>query len=313
MNPTLNTPVLFLIFNRPEVTQQVFDQIKAARPQQLFIAADGPRPGRPDDIIDCKQTRKIIEQVDWPCELKTLFRDENLGCGYAVCSAISWFFEQVESGIVLEDDCLADQSFFHYCNELLEKYKDDEDIYLISGTNLQNGIQRGNGSYYFSNYTIIWGWASWRRAWNHFQYDIPDYNELFQSGYLDYLFQSHHEKSYWRKKIKTAVINKSTWDYQWYFAIWKNKGMGITSNVNLIKNIGFRNNASHVFLQDSIREPSVTRPILFPIIHPDKKIDRDADLFAYRNAYSHSLTRFLRLAKENGIINILKYSFSRNH
>ena len=314
MTPPFKTPILFLIFNRPDVTQRVFNQIKIAKPQHLYVAADGPRPDRHDDIINCRITREIIDQIDWPCELKTLYRAENLGCGFAVCSAISWFFEQVEYGIVLEDDCLADPSFFPFCGALLEKYKDDEDIYLISGTNVQNGIQRGDGSYYFSNYTITWGWASWRRAWNHFRYAIPDYEESFQSGELNHLFRSKQERSYWRKKVKTAVLHKaSIWDYQWYFAVWKNKGMGITPNVNLITNIGFRNNAVHDFLQDSIREPEITQPISFPLIHPGKKIDREADLFTYQNAYSHSLSRFFRLVKENGIIKILKYSFSKNH
>jgi len=229
MTESFNTPILLLIFNRPDVTQLVFNQIKLVKPQHLYVAADGPRPGRQDDIIACKQTREIIDQIDWTCELKTLYRHENLGCGYAVCSSISWFFEQVEAGIVLEDDCLADVSFFPFCSELLEKYKYDETIYLISGTNVQNGIKRGESSYYFSNYTITWGWASWRRAWSHFKYDIPEFNESISAGDLDHVFLTRSEKSYWRKKLLEAELGKKTvWDYQWYYGIWKNKGIGIT-------------------------------------------------------------------------------------
>jgi len=281
------------------------------KPQFLYVAADGPRPDRKDDIVNCNRTRQVIDQIDWPCEVKKLFRSENLGCGFAVCSAINWFFEHVESGIILEDDCMPDVSFFEYSSELLEKFKEDEDIYVISGTNMQKGIKRGEGSYYFSNYPVTWGWASWRRAWNHFNYDITNFNNSFDSGDLDHVFQNQHEKSYWKKKIKKGDLEKKNiWDYQWYFAIWKNKGIGITPNFNLITNIGFRNNASHDFLRDSAREP-LTYSIPFPLIHPIKKIDRMADLYTYTNAYSHTLKRFFRLLMENGLITITLYSFSK--
>lgn len=304
-----NTPILLLIFNRPDVTQHVFDQIKKMKPRYLYIGADGPRPGREDDIINCKHTRAIIEQIDWDCELKTLFRDENLGCGFAVCSAITWFFDNVENGIVLEDDCLPDLSFFSFCSELLHKYQDDNNVFLISGTNMQNGIQRGNESYYFSNYPATWGWASWKRAWKHFSYDIPNFHESFESREIDHAFQSIQEKIYWKKKVKLGVEGKQNiWDYQWWFAIWKNKGLGITPNVNLIANIGFRNNPSHLFLKDSCREPSSTGSIQFPMSHPEKIVNKEADKFTYINSYSHSPSRFIRLIRENGIGTILKYS-----
>lgn len=310
MSEFFKTPILFLIFNRPIVTQKVFDQIKKIRPKYLYVAADGARCGNIDDIVNCRHTREIIDQVDWECEVKTLFRNENLGCGLAVCSAISWFFEHVEQGIILEDDCLPDLCFFPFCGELLEQYKEDENIYLISGTNLQNGIKRGDASYYFSNYTITWGWASWRRAWDQFIYDIPDFDQSFKSGDLDHIFQSVPEKTYWRKKVKKAVLEKQNiWDYQWFYTLWKNKGIGITPNVNLITNIGFRNNAVHNFLQDSMREPSSTYPIPFPLTHPTKKIDREADHFTYKNAFSHSINRLSRLIKENGIITVLVHTF----
>ncbi len=308
MESYFKMPILFLIFNRLDVTQQVFDQIKKIKPKHLYVAADGPRKNSASDILDCKKTRAVIEQIDWPCELKTLYRTENLGCGFAVCSAISWFFEQVEEGIILEDDCLPDISFFQFCSELLVKYSDDKSIYLISGTNLQNGHQRGNASYYFSNYPITWGWASWRRAWNQFDYDSPDADKSFKSDSLDPIFQSGQEKMYWRNKIrKVKSEKKNIWDYQWFYAIWKNKGMGITPNINLVTNIGFRNNAMHTALRDSIREPSTTNSIHFPLIHPDKDINHLADQYAFKNAFSHSFSRLFRLLRENGILNILKY------
>lgn len=307
-----NTPILLLIFNRPEITLQVFNQIKAVKPQYLYVAADGPRPGRPDDIIACSQTREIINQVGWPCEVKTLFRNENLGCGLAVSSAINWFFEQVEEGIILEDDCLPDVSFFPFCSELLTKYKEDKDVYLISGMNRQNGIMRGNASYYFSNYTVTWGWASWRRAWSKYSFDMPDAEEQFSNRNLDLAFQSVNEKKYWRNKIINLQTEKvkSTWDYQWRFAIWRNKGIGITPNVNLVINLGLRNSSTHTFLKDSRREPSAVLAVRFPLLHPPKIVDRIADLYTYKNAFSHSPTRIIRLINENGIISIIKYIFS---
>ena len=312
MDNSFTTPILFLIFNRPDVTSKVFGQIRNIKPKYLYVAADGPRQDKPDDFIFCQETRRIIEGIDWECELKTLYRNENLGCGFAVCSAITWFFDQVEEGIILEDDCFPDISFFHFCGDLLSKYKEDESIFLISGTNLQNGNKRGNGSYYFSNHTITWGWASWRRARHHFNYDIVDIDQSFKSGKLDHVFQSISEKSYWRKKIKMAELGKKNiWDYQWFYTTWKNNGIGITSNVNLIINLGFRNNAIHTFLRDSIREPETLNSIQFPLIHPAKIIDRFADQYTFKNAFSHSISRLFRLTKENGIRAIWKYSIPK--
>jgi hypothetical protein len=307
------TPILFLIFNRPDITHRVFEQIKKIKPSHLFIAADGPRPERPDDLILCQETRNIVEEIDWDCEVKTLFRNENLGCGLAVCSAINWFFEQVEEGIILEDDCMPELSFFDFCSELLGKYKEDDNIFMISGTNMQNGIRRGDASYYFSNYPIIWGWASWRKAWHTYNFDIPDCGQAFKSGKLDDAFQSNDEKKYWRKKIEKlqSEKKKSTWDYQWFYAVWKNKGVTIVPNTNLIINIGFENNSTHTFLSDSRREPSALNPIRFPLIHPTKKINNEADQYTFRNAFSHSISRFYRLIKENGLFAILKYTIRK--
>ena len=161
----ISTPVLFLIFNRPELTEKVFQKIQDAQPKYLFVAADGPRDNKYGEKDLCEKTRAVVlENITWECEVKTLFRTENLGCRTAVSSAINWFFENVEEGIILEDDTVPDNSFFSYCQALLEKYRNHEQIMMITGDNFQDGIKRGNGSYYFSRYVHIWGWASWRRA-----------------------------------------------------------------------------------------------------------------------------------------------------
>jgi hypothetical protein len=170
-----NTPVLFLIFNRPNTTEQVFEAIAKAKPRCLFVAADGPRTDKEGEAEKCQAVRDIIKRVDWDCEVKTLFREQNLGCKEAVSSAITWFFEQVEEGIILEDDCLPSDSFFSFCAELLEKYRDDKRIMMISGDNFQDGIQRGDASYYFSSVPWIWGWATWRRAWRLYDREMQTF------------------------------------------------------------------------------------------------------------------------------------------
>lgn len=311
METQFETPVLFLIFNRPEQTQIVFDRIKSLKPVNLYIAADGPRADKPGEYDLCQQTRKITSEIDWPCHLKTLFRPENLGCGKAISSALNWFFENVEYGIILEDDCLPDISFFQYCEENLIKYKDDGQIMSIGGNNFQNGIKRGEGSYYFSNYPHQWGWATWRRAWKHYDFDMPDIDTFLRSG-INRIFKSKKEVKYWTKKLMLVINNKiNTWDYQWFYTIWKNNGYSITPNCNLVINIGFRNNATHTFLRDSIKENDKLEKMTYPIMHPSKKIEHFADLTTYENILGYSSKRLLRLYKQNNFIFLIRYIIKR--
>ena len=241
------TPILFLIFNRPEVTYKVFQEIKNQKPKFLFIAADGPRNKVDADKRKCKETRDIVlEGIDWDCEVKTLFRKKNLGCGKAVSSAINWFFENVEQGIILEDDCFPERSFFNFCDVLLEKYKYEEQVYAISGDNFHKGIVRGDGSYYFSHYAFVWGWATWRRAWMMYDYYLEDLNNFKNNNIIDSIDRGKNFKTYWYdifEKVSNEKID--TWDYQWIFTIWNNKGKVIVPNINLISNIGFGKDATH--------------------------------------------------------------------
>ena len=174
---SVNTPVLFLIFNRPETTEIVFSVIRKAEPPRLYVAADGPRPDYPNDAESCEIVRAIATDVNWDCKVKTLFRDQNLGCKLAASKAIDWFFEQELEGIILEDDCLPDQSFFWFCQELLGKYRDDTRIMHIGGTNFQFGKERTKYSYYFSRYAHVWGWASWRRAWKFYDVEMKNWRD----------------------------------------------------------------------------------------------------------------------------------------
>jgi hypothetical protein len=269
MNKTLSNipPVLLIVFNRPDLTQEVFNKIKQVKPDQLFIAADGPRINRSDDVIKCNESRKIVEQIDWECDLKLLFREENLGCKIAVSSAITWFFENVEAGIILEDDCVPDISFFSFCAELLEKYKDDERIMQINGTNLLGKV-RIKESYFFSNYVLPWGWATWRRAWKKYDIEMIGLDNFKRSGQIKELVSSKSEAEHWLGIFEHVKIEKvDTWDHQWHFACWYNNGISITPKCNLISNIGFRIDATHTKINKSIFSSMKTIPINFTI-HP---------------------------------------------
>jgi len=242
----LKTPVLFLIFNRPATTQRVFDAIRQAKPSRLFVAADGPRDDIPNEVEKCEQTRRIIDTVDWGCEVTCYFREKNLGCRKAVSSAIDWFFLHVDEGIILEDDCLPSQTFFRYCQELLEYYRNDMRIMQICGLNVLKEWNRNGHSYYFSNYGPIWGWASWRRAWDYYDVDMKFWPEVREKKFYKDLFLNSEEAEYRLDiydKVYSGIID--TWDYQWGFAKAINHGLSVIPSLNLIANIGFTVDATH--------------------------------------------------------------------
>lgn len=279
---SFETPILFLIFNRPEITQRVFEEIKKQKPKYLFVAADGARSNVAEDQEKCKATQQLVmDGIDWDCEVKTLFREENLGCGIAVSEAITWFFENVEQGIILEDDCLPHPSFFCYCETLLEKYKEDEQVYVISGNNFQNGIKRGDASYFFSNYSHTWGWASWRRAWKHYDHNLFQLDSFKKNKLINKIDNRIAFRNYWLQKFEDIIKRDSNhiWDYQWQLAIWNNKGVTILPNVNLISNIGFGKEATHT-TGASLFANMKTQDIGI-ILHPkNSKVNKKADRYA---------------------------------
>ncbi len=241
-----NTPLLFLIFNRPGKTQQVFEEIRKAKPRQLFVAADGPRESIAGEADKCQDTRKIIEQVDWDCEVATLFRDKNLGCGKAVSSAIDWFFGYVAEGIILEDDCLPNQSFFYFCQEMLELYREDTRVMHISGSNFQFGQTWSDGTYYFSRMVNVWGWASWRRAWQHYDFSLSAFPAFEKQNLIKYFSPVTEVKNRYLKKFFRRTYQKEydNWDPQWLFAVYIHHGLCVVPNVNLISNIGYGEDAT---------------------------------------------------------------------
>lgn len=256
----METPVLFIIFNRPETTKKVFEVISQIKPKKLFIAADGPREDKPGEKELCEETRKIvIEKIDWPCEVKILFRDKNLGCGKAVSSAIDWFFDNVEEGIILEDDCLPDPSFFRFCTELLERYRFDDKIFMISGDNFLPKSLRPKESYYFSQIPHIWGWATWKRAWKKYDFEMTDFPLFREEKTIEKIWVDKKVQKYWLEKLSITFSGElNTWDYQWVYTIWKNSAYSIAPNKNLISNIGFDNNGTNT---TNIKDSSANIPL----------------------------------------------------
>lgn len=294
----LNTPVLFLVFNRPDTTRQVFEAIREAKPPRLYIAADGPRSNKAGEAEKCTEVRKIATAVDWPCQVRTLFRDQNLGCKMAVSGAITWFFEQEEQGIILEDDCLPNQSFFWFCEELLNKYKDDERIGHIGGSNFQNGIKRGDASYYFSIYSFIWGWASWANRWVKYNTNL---DQIEKPDFLYDMFKDKRTRKYWHHIFDDMKQQKiDTWDYQWVFSLWYNNQLSIVPNVNLISNIGFGADATKTKRINKLT--NVDRIDLGITKHPKNVIvDMEADAFISKTYFVNRkfYTRFWKRIKEN--------------
>lgn len=263
----LDTPILFLIFNRPESTTKVFERIRDIKPKKLFVAADGPRPFVIGDSENCNLTRSIIGKVDWQCELKTLFRDENLGCGKAVSSAITWFFSYVEEGIILEDDCFPSTSFFKFCSEMLERFRNDSRIMMISGSNFNLKWKDEKQSYHFSYLGGIWGWASWRRAWKYYDFEMK---ELSNSETRLKIQNNLNKTAFkYRMDIFEKVKNKQidTWDYQWSYCRLLMSGLSVVPSVNLISNIGFDSAATHTISKNNPFLELKLFDLQFPLKH----------------------------------------------
>lgn len=275
----LTTPVGFIIFNRPDTTERVFAEIARARPPKLLVVGDGPRANRPGEAEKVTACRAIIHRVDWPCEVLTNYSEANLGCKVRVSSGLDWVFEQVPEAIILEDDCLPHPTFFRFCQEMLERYRDDEQIAMISGDNFLGAKSRFKDSYYFSRYCHIWGWASWRCAWKRYDRNASNWPNFRDENRLEKMNLNHSERRYWRSAFK-GVYNGTidTWDYQWVLTCFTNEMLSIMPSCNLISNIGFGKNATHT-KSDSIFANMETSPIEFPLQHPSKVV---VDFYADR-------------------------------
>lgn len=301
----LTTPVALLVFNRPEVTARVFAEIREAQPQQLFVVADGPRPEHKDDLQKCSEVRRIVEQVDWPCEVFRNYSDVNLGCKHRPISGIDWVFDAVEEAIILEDDCLPELTFFRFCQDLLQFYRNDEHVMMICGTNLLGAWKEDQPqSYHFTHYDWVWGWASWRRAWRHNDGNILLWGEQETKDKIKKLLK--FEKYY---KLRAMTFEQAykkkvvAWDYQWACSRLIQGGLAIVPRVNLVANLGYGIDATHTIVLDEELSSIATCNTTFPLVHnnsftPDIEYDlKVVDMLMKKNSLIERFIRFISLIK----------------
>lgn len=293
----MNTPpIIFIIFNRPDTTSHVFESIRAAKPKQLLVVADGARGNRPGEAEKCTAARAIVDCVDWDCDVQTNFSTTNMGCRLRVSSGITWAFGLVEKAIILEDDCVPSPSFFRYCAELLDRYEDDQRVMMISGDNHLFGQADMADSYYFSRYPHVWGWATWRRAWMKYDLNMEHWPEIRARKLFDQYLPRGRERDRWNSAFESVYDGKlDTWDYQWVYSIWANSGLSIAPAKNLIRNIGFHAEATHTQV-DSIYSSLDALELDLPLRHPATLLassDRDDLEGKLRIAHSKRLPRGL--------------------
>lgn len=268
-----NTPILFLIFKRLETTQKVFSEIRKIQPKQFFIAADGPRVDKKGEKEETDKVRKfVIDNIDWDCEVKTLFREQNFGCGQAISQAITWFFEHVEQGIILEDDTLPHNSFFKFCEELLEYYKNEDKVMSISGYCRMGKFKPKNSYSFVEGLSHIWGWATWKKTWDKYDFSMQGYDTYRQEHLIN-----NPEKQTLMKILDEAYHNKiDSWAYRFAFTCEQYQGLTAESNTNLIKNLGMNDGGTHTTNWElAVYEPSQYK-LTFPIKHP-KKLEANKD------------------------------------
>lgn len=296
-------PILMLVFRRPIETKRVLDRILEMHPKRLYIVADGAREDRPDDVAEVYKTRALFKDLPSSIKVTTLFRDKNLGLRKSVESGLSWFFSKEKMGIILEDDCLPSYSFFEFMRTNLIQYEKDEKVMHIGGDNYQFGKKYGEkgADYYFSHLPHIWGWATWKRAWKHYDPNAEKVKSFLQtkkaSDFGIEWFYFHKHKEYFKKTIISHTLD--SWAYIWHFSIWYNKGISICPNVNLVQNIGFGENATHTTSSESILASVQAKEIELPIKHPKNIIiQHEADNHAlgvlYGKNWGERLMRRLR-------------------
>jgi hypothetical protein len=272
MTASLKTPVAFIIFNRPKCTRKVFARIRDARPEKLYLIADAPRAHKPAEAELCAETRKLVEDmIDWPCEVHKNYAEENIGCRGRVASGISRVFEQEETAIILEDDCLPDPSFFTFCDAMLGRYKDDPTVVQVCGTNLLRYRPRHESSYFFSRYGVIWGWATWRDRWTNYDPSLKNWPEIKEKKLLEPCCLTKEEYMQRVHTLDRIHANKlDTWDYQWSLVKALAKGKSIVPSRNLIKNIGFGSEATHTVNPFTLRRFSTTNSLNPPYMAPSE-------------------------------------------
>lgn len=283
--PPLRTAVGFCIYNRPDLTRQSLATIAKARPPKLFVIADGPKDD-PVDVSLCQEARQVIDGVDWDCDVHTNFSDTNLGCGRRLSSGFQWVFQQVDEAILLEDDCVPAESYFWFCQSLLDKYRDDDRVMHINGNNYRKRRRHTPYSYYFSEYSHAAGWASWRRAFQHYDFGMASWPDFRDSGSLAAAFTNPAEQRHWTRILDRQISADpvDAWSYAWLYAIRRRGGVAITPSVNMMSNIGYgRPDALHTKHR---QRPAPTWDI-WKLHHPPRVVvDSKADAALFRDHYS---------------------------
>jgi hypothetical protein len=300
--PSCATPVLIIAYRRSDTTRRVLDALRKVRPSHLYVACNAPHPAKPAEVALCNEVRGLFDQIDWPCQQTRLFREVHLSARDSISGAITWFFQNVERGIILEDDCVPSTSFFPFVEELLDRYAEDKRIGMISGDNFQFGHQRGQASYYFSRNSHIWGWATWRDRWADYDLQMRNWPECRRQvlGALNGAMQ----RKYWGWIMdRTHAGQIDTWDYQWVYTNWLHNRVNVMPQLNMVSNIGFGNMANHTHqITQDANIPAAE--ISFPLTHPDSFIpSREADDYTFRKSYMPGLPSIWRYAmKRIGLI-----------
>jgi hypothetical protein len=272
------TPLVLFIFNRPICTQRVINVLSKIRPNKLFVIADGPRSKIDSDVELCMSTRKIIDTIDWECDIIKKYADVNMGCRYRIPSGLDFVFSHVEECIILEDDCLPDLSFFKFCEELLDKYRENETIMTISGHRSDGPNEFKTESYFFSKYPNIWGWATWRNRWEKNDLEMKRWPILRNNSWLSTILKSKEAQVYWVRLFDSMLNNLDTWDYAWVYTNWLYNGLTIRPKVNMITNIGLGNKSSRMSKYQYESKFAEAQEMKFPLIHPTRiEIDQYAD------------------------------------
>lgn len=280
--------VLFIIFNRPQTTAQVFEAIRKAQPARLYVAADAPRTNNPADAVKCAEVKEIVKHVDWTCDVQYLFQPDNLGCSLGPRAAFNWFFQHEEEGIILEDDCLPNQSFFTFCKEMLERYRHNNQIISINGCNL--GYQSNNGdSYSFSQFMNMWGWATWKRSADKIDYALTEWKAVKNPLWFLYRKLRTHTLDfdinwykYWQHKFDLTVTkeNITWWDWQWIYHQLRDKQLSVVPSINLVTNIGFNKDGTHTKEDNNPASSLQSYAMQFPLQHP-KVLRRNVEYEEY--------------------------------
>jgi hypothetical protein len=291
----ITTPVALFIFNRPQATQMVFERLRQIQPRHLLIIADAPRPAHPLDPDNCAAARAIVNNVDWDCQVERHYAEQNMGCGRRIASGIYWVFERTESAIFLEDDCLAHPDFFGFCQTLLAHYRHEEQVMHIGGSRYLP-YRPVAESYYFSQHPHCWGWATWRRAWQRFDLNVPDWPQLRSSDWLEQ-FLPRSAAQVWRANFDQVAADQGfTWDFQWTFACWQHHGLSILPAVNLVSNIGCSASATHT-LRPNRFSNLPTEALTWPLTHPTTLI-RQAAADAWTNYHLFDTGYLARLRRK---------------